>query len=142
MKNFMQGRTSVAHYDEILSMFSEEVKHLRDSRILVLVEGKKDRAALSFFGITHVMILSKPLYRVVEEICAQGEKTVCLLTDLDKEGKRLYSRLAAGLSCRGINIDDSFRRFLAENTTLNHIEGLGSYMNKYLSKGNVPQYYD
>ncbi|MBN2367438.1 toprim domain-containing protein [Candidatus Woesearchaeota archaeon] len=105
----------------------DEIDRLRTSCNLIIVEGKKDRAALSRLEITNIRELNKPIFQEIEDI-AQSEKEVVILTDLDKEGKKLYAKLKSGLSERGVKIDDRFRDFLFKNTSLTQIEGLTSYL--------------
>ena len=109
---------------------TEWLDALRDSDKIILVEGKKDKAALEHFGITKVRTLyKKPLFQIIEEI-AEHYDEVILLTDLDKEGKLLYGKLSRELQHKGIKIDTTFREFLQKNTKLSHIEGLVSYCQK------------
>ena len=91
---------------------------------LIVVEGIKDKAALEEFGIKHIVVLKKPLFQVTEEI---NDKEVVLLTDLDKEGKKLYGKLKKDLNKRGIKVDTVFREWLFKNTKLRQIEGLPTY---------------
>ena len=62
----------------------------------------------------------KALFEVVENI---SEKEIVLLTDLDSEGKKLYSQLKKMFSQRGVNIDDHLRLILFKHR-VSHIEGL------------------
>ena len=111
-------------YNQIYS----HLEKIKNSNLLVIVEGKKDRAALEHFGITNIIELSKkPLFKVIEDISLKNKKCI-ILTDLDKKGKELYGKLNHGLQQNGIIIDNSFRNFLYKNTDLRQIEGLVSYM--------------
>ncbi|KHO44982.1 MAG: TOPRIM protein [archaeon GW2011_AR3] len=104
------------------------LQELADSGKLIVVEGKKDRAALQRLGITNVFSLDKkPLFQAVEEISAISDKVV-LLTDLDNEGKKLYSRLNTDLQRHGVQIDNYFREALFRRTALRQIEGLDTYV--------------
>jgi 5S rRNA maturation endonuclease (ribonuclease M5) len=95
---------------------------------LVIVEGKKDKKALEALGFSKVLILNKPLYEIVESI---NEKKVLLLTDLDKKGKQIYSKLKKDLNKRGIIADDCLRNLLFR-TQLRQIEGLTTYLKKFV----------
>jgi len=107
--------------------FSEHINKIRQSGILVIVEGKKDKAALEKFSIKNIMQLSKkPIFEIIEHI-SNNNKECIILTDLDKKGKELYGKLNSGLQQRGVKIDDSFRNFLFKNTKLRQIEGLETY---------------
>ena len=100
---------------------------LKDKNIPVIVEGVKDKQALSAFGISNIFVLNKPLFEIVELI-AEKTKDCAVLTDLDDEGKKLYSMLAEDLQHRGVKIDNSFRNFLFKKTQLRQIEGLITYL--------------
>ncbi|MFH1510469.1 MAG: toprim domain-containing protein [Candidatus Woesearchaeota archaeon] len=94
----------------------------------IIVEGKKDLAALRSIGVTNQIFLlnKKPLFAVVEDVVSVA-KDVVILTDLDDEGKMLYSRLRHDLGRFGVRIDRKFREFLFKETRLRQIEGLRSY---------------
>ena len=95
----------------------------------IVVEGRKDREALRQLGVkTEVIELNnRALYKVIESI-ADNHKRVIILTDLDRQGKRLYSILKSGLLERGVEVDNIFREFLFKKTRLRQIEGLAAYM--------------
>lgn len=96
--------------------------------VLTIVEGKKDVAALRAFGFTNLIELTgKPLYAVVELV--EKGTIVQLLTDLDSEGKKLFSQLRADLTQRGVRIDNELRDALFA-TQLRQIEGLVSYIER------------
>jgi 5S rRNA maturation endonuclease (ribonuclease M5) len=106
----------------------QKVLELIDSKkgLLTIVEGKKDRAALAALGFTDIVELTgKPLYAVAESI-EKGSR-VQILTDLDSEGKKLFSQLRADLSPRGVRIDNELREALFR-TELRQIEGLNTYL--------------
>ncbi|MDP2907005.1 MAG: toprim domain-containing protein [Nanoarchaeota archaeon] len=106
----------------------EWLENLRNSKKLIIVEGKKDKAALEKLGITNVVaILRKPLFSFIESIEAEE---VIILTDLDPEGKKLYSILKQGLQEKGIKIDNYFREYLFKKSKISQIEGLVHYLKK------------
>lgn len=106
------------------------IEKIRDSHILVIVEGSNDKKALEHFDITKVMTLyGKPLFEVVEEVDAMTKECI-ILTDLDKEGKELYGKLNSKLSQMGVRVDNKFREFLFKETKLRQIEGLASYIER------------
>jgi 5S rRNA maturation endonuclease (ribonuclease M5) len=110
--------------------FIEQVDKIKKSGILVIVEGKKDKKALESFGVTNIITLSKkPLFEVIEEISSKNKDCI-ILTDLDKTGKELYSKLNHGLQQFGVKVNNNFRNFLLKRTKLSHVEGLESYMEK------------
>lgn len=103
------------------------ISNLRRSEKLIIVEGIKDKRALAKFGITNVRTLKSPLYKEVEEVAA-SHKEVIILTDLDKEGKKLYGKLKKDLTRHGVEVDNKYREFLFKKTKLRQIEGIDSYM--------------
>ena len=104
------------------------LKKLKDSEKLIIVEGKKDKAALNKLGIKNVVSISrKPLYVFIEGIKA---KEVIILTDLDPTGKKLYSILKHKLQAKGIKVDNYFREYLFRNSKITQIEGLFNYLKK------------
>lgn len=99
------------------------LNNLKECNKLIIVEGIKDKKVLEDFGISNIIILDKPIYKIVEEIC-EKKKDVVILTDLDKEGKYLYRKLKSNLQKFGIKIDNKFREFLFRETRISNIEGI------------------
>lgn len=103
---------------------------------LVIVEGKKDKVALEQLGFKKIFIIhetGKSLAEKTEqisELCEKKQK-VCILTDFDKSGKKLYKLLKSGLQERGVRLDNSLRGLLLKEK-ISHIEGL----DKFLNSGN------
>ena len=97
---------------------------------LLVVEGKKDKAALLSLGFKHIFILNetgKSLYEKIEQIEAISQKNkVCILTDFDKKGKKLYLLLKSQLAQK-VKLDNSLRYILLKSK-ISHIEGLASFM--------------
>ena len=111
---------------------SEELNNLiekiKNSNILVIVEGKKDKIALEKLGVNNIIELNKkPIFQIVEEIANSNEECI-ILTDLDKEGKQLYSKLNSDLQRHGVKVNNKFREFLFKSTKLRQIEGINSYI--------------
>jgi len=101
---------------------------------VIIVEGKKDVAALEALGFERVYAIhqtSVSLREMVEKISeVVGKKDrVCILTDLDKKGKQLYLLLKKEFSERGVKLDSSLRGILIK-AQVSHIEGLDSFMSK------------
>lgn len=109
--------------------FQSHILLLKECNLPVIVEGVKDRKALEFFGINNFVILNKPLFEIVELVAGQTKECV-ILTDLDVEGKKLYSMLSEDLQHRGVRINNNFRNFLFKETELRQIEGLKNYVKK------------
>lgn len=103
------------------------VQEIIEKKILVIVEGKKDRKALQALGLTKIILLM-PIYQMVESL--NDTKEAALLVDLDSEGKKIYRKLKDELSRRGIKVNDKLRNFLFRNTKLRQIEGLANYLDR------------
>ncbi|MBS3117488.1 hypothetical protein J4430_01250 [Candidatus Woesearchaeota archaeon] len=101
--------------------------YLSTTEDLVVVEGKKDAAALSSFGASHIYILSKPLYRCVEEIVSSGRSCI-ILTDFDPEGKRLFSYLRDALQRRGVKTRSALRFAFFRETNITTVESLSRHL--------------
>ncbi len=114
----------IMHDTEIL----EWIEKLKRFDGCILVEGKKDIDALHTLGVRKVMSLNgRPLYAIVEEIAAKTAHCA-ILTDLDREGKKLFGRLNSELQKHGVQVDTSFRDYLFIYTKLRHIQGMVSYL--------------
>src|SRR3989344_2148605 len=114
---------------EAAEQFNNHIEKIKSSNIIIIVEGKKDRAALNKFGITNIMELTKkPLFQIVEEVAASNEECV-ILTDLDKKGKQIYGKLNSDLQRHGVKVNNKFRNFLLKSTKLRQIEGMDTYVN-------------
>lgn len=106
--------------------FLQELKEKSEEKTII-VEGIKDQKALQEFEIKSVPMRRRALYKVVEYVIKKGKECI-ILTDLDKKGKQLYSRINSQLSNMGIRIDNKPREFLFK-TKLRQIEGIVSYYN-------------
>lgn len=103
------------------------ISRLKDSNKIIIVEGKKDKKSLERLGISNIVILNKnPVYKTIEEVAKKNKKAV-ILTDLDREGKKLYGKLNSGLQRLGVEVDNYFREFLLKKTKLRQIEGILTY---------------
>jgi len=122
-----------------LEQRSALVKHLSETaarNLLVIVEGKNDKAALEKLGVRRVALLDVH-YKTVEK--AIGEREVALLVDLDRHGRTLYHRLHHDLTRHGVRVDNHLREFLLKETPLRQIEGLYSYFCRLGSRdGRLP----
>ena len=92
---------------------------------LIIVEGKKDKKVLQDLGCKKIITISNSLFVTLDKV---DSKDVIILTDLDKEGKKLYSTIKKTLQKKGIKIDNKFREFLFKETEISHIEGLKHYL--------------
>ncbi len=112
----------------------EQLRELieQSRNILVIVEGIKDKKALKELGFRRIYTVKKPIYAVVEDILKLLQKTKtkeCLiLTDLDREGRKIYAKLNSQLSQNGVKVNNMLRNFLFRYTPLRQIEGLNTYI--------------
>ena len=82
----------------------ENIEKIKDMGYLVIVEGKKDMKALKNLGINNVVSLkNRPLFEIVENV---NDREVVLLTDLDTEGRKLFSKLKYLLQRRGVKLNN------------------------------------
>ena len=103
----------------------EWVDEISNQNSLIIVEGKKDKQALNKLGINNTYSLDKSMHELIDFIIDQ-DKEVIILTDLDGEGKKLYSKIKNELQRNGIKVNDKYRKFLSR-CNLTHIEGLYTY---------------
>ena len=108
----------------------EELEYARERGFLILVEGKNDKKAFEDIGFENVFAIDKMAgYRVVEEV-AKRAKEVVIMTDLDKEGKKLYTYFNHHLCQNGVRIHNRLREFMFRHTQLRQMEGLANYLNR------------
>jgi 5S rRNA maturation endonuclease (ribonuclease M5) len=104
--------------------FLSALEKLSSSNKSIVVEGRKDKAALQQLGINNtIFTINKPLFALAEEIAATTNDII-ILTDLDKKGRELYGRLSTLLQRLGVRIDNQYREFLFRKTKVRQIEGL------------------
>ncbi len=119
MKSSEEQKKSVADFLEAIDNFKD---------LPVIVEGKNDAVALKKLGFEKIIILKKgPNYKAVESVI---EKKVIILTDLDAEGKKIYSELKKEFDKRGVFVDDALRTLLFK-TELRQVEELTKYLEKF-----------
>ncbi len=103
-------------------------QELKQSNIPVIVEGKKDKLALQDSGVKSIYTLSrKPIYAIAEEISSNSKECI-ILTDLDKKGKLLFSKLSHDLQRMGVKINNKFRNYLYKETKISNIECLNKFI--------------
>ena len=121
-------------FREFASFLRELVKELNDlsaEGAAVLVEGKRDEAALRALGyagpIFTVAILTSSL--AARQKLRREVSKMMILTDLDTEGRRLASRYVKFLSHEGVAASLAQRKRLSEASrgTFLHIENLARF---------------
>ena len=103
-------------------------------RYVILVEGKKDVAALKAIGFEKVYAVHQTGVSIKERVeqiisCLEKRDKVCILTDFDKKGKQLYLLLKKEFIELGVKVDSSLRGILLK-ANVSHIEGLYEFMKK------------
>ena len=113
-----------AEFAEFLKEFVTELNRLGAEGCVVLVEGARDVRAMRDVGYRGG-IVSIAAAKVSESRLANS-KTVVIMTDLDREGRRLAARYAKTLTHRGLAVSlDQRRRLLAASRgVFRHIENL------------------
>lgn len=114
--------------EEFIQKVRIELAKVIDNNLLVVVEGIKDERSLKNLGVKRIMVLKGPLFSVVEKFSV--EKEVVLLTDLDEEGRKLFSVLKRDAQKFGVKVNEDLRRSLFK-TDVRHIEGLDSYLRNH-----------
>lgn len=116
--------------EEIEEIFEKIKKDIDEKKLIILVEGKKDRVALEYFGFTSIIVLhGKDLWNRLEKTVEENPgKEALILTDFDKEGKELYGKLHKHLERLGAKVNKQYREFFQKRTKLSHVEGLVSYV--------------
>ncbi|WP_051654164.1 toprim domain-containing protein [Persephonella sp. KM09-Lau-8] len=118
---------SLKDWLERLKAFSEKEK------TVVLVEGKKDKQKLEKFGISHIYsIKGKKFYDILEEL--ENENLVIILTDLDKQGEKISSKISSMFQREGIPVDLEFREYL-KNFDIKHIEDIPVNLEEKIDAG-------
>jgi 5S rRNA maturation endonuclease (ribonuclease M5) len=79
----------------------------------VIVEGKKDEKALKALGLTNIIPLNNtPLAEFVQKITESQIHEVIILTDFDKEGRKLEKKLDLLLRSHKVKVNRRLRRIL------------------------------
>jgi 5S rRNA maturation endonuclease (ribonuclease M5) len=114
--------------DFILSLNRES-----ENGSVIVVEGKRDSAALTKLGFTGQITVYNRFKGVLDFVDSQQltDKKIILLLDMDRTGKYLTSRIVSLLQQRGTNVNLTYKKKLCEitNGKVRHIEDIGSYHN-------------
>nr|WP_300607189.1 toprim domain-containing protein [Methanohalophilus sp.] len=110
----------------------------------MVVEGKRDVASLRKLGImgpietsTHIPVLELSV-KLVEK-----GKEIIILTDWDRRGDLLSSKISSDLQYLGLKVDTDFRMTLSSlvKKEIKDVESLYSYMKKMRSCVNKDETY-
>ncbi|MCD6444239.1 toprim domain-containing protein [Candidatus Bathyarchaeota archaeon] len=98
----------------LMEALDELFKEWRDGACIV-VEGKRDRDVLEDLGLKTGVVAFKTLNccisDAIERLCYEDK--VVILTDFDREGEELASRISDVLTRRGVDVNLEVRRKLS-----------------------------
>lgn len=104
--------------DELLGLIDE----LRGFDGRIVVEGKKDVAALAAFGIRAIE-LADSADVVIERLANEGADRIAILTDRDAEGRKLAAQIRMACERVGMRREPTLRRRFFAVTGLRQVEG-------------------
>ena len=113
-----------------MTLNSEHLEKYKSN--VIIVEGKKDISSLTALGFEKVHSLNKNLVSLrerIEQISLQISKNdkISILTDLDKKGNQLYSKIKPIFQELGFTLDSKFRSLLIKEK-ISHVEGLHKFL--------------
>ena len=106
------GRSPKDRLDEIQSVLDELIS--RDPKAVILVEGMRDRGALTILGVKGEMIQvqsSDGIFAIAERL-AKESKSAIIMTDWDRKGGQLGRLLRNALRSNSVPYDDVLRQRL------------------------------
>lgn len=120
--------------EETLEAIEDILAQLTDRppNAVILIEGRKDRAALTCLGIGGDIIQVQGaggIFGVAEELARQGKEAI-ILTDWDRKGGQLAELLRNALKANGVRYDDQLRAKLSmlSKKEIKDIESLPSFI--------------
>ncbi len=104
--NRSQHKLDYETYTELESVLQE----MEDFVDAVIVEGARDKEALEELGVTKEIVTcsSRPDTDFVDYL-SRNYKSVTILTDYDRAGKRFNKRLTARLEHEGVRVEKRYR---------------------------------
>jgi 5S rRNA maturation endonuclease (ribonuclease M5) len=112
-------------------MFRRLLDELSESRAVIIVEGKKDAAALHCIGISNpVFILNQSPDVVAERVSKEADEAV-VLTDFDRKGEELFLRVLSALESHGVKPNVDVRRRLRYLFGVRFIEELDKKVKEF-----------
>ncbi|MCX8202364.1 MAG: toprim domain-containing protein [Candidatus Micrarchaeota archaeon] len=111
-----------------LKTLKRVLEHLNTSRVIVLVEGKRDIHALrnSHFYEGEIIQISNRKPHELAQLLLGSDKTVVILTDYDEAGEQLLERFADELTANNIKVDITTRKTLRWILGMNTIEEIST----------------
>lgn len=124
--------TDMAVLDRI-TQFIHSLNRESENGSIIVVEGKRDSAALTKLGFIGQVTVYNRFKGVLDFVDSHQltDKKIILLLDMDRTGKYLTSRIVSLLQQRGSNVNLTYKKKLCEitNGKVRHIEDIGSYQN-------------
>jgi len=115
----------------------EKLRNDTDEETIILVEGAKDKRALSYMGITGRILSLSEFNRIMKRASFWNFNRVIILLDFDEEGRRMAKRTRTRLEEQGVKVDFLYYQKLSEARRfgINTIEELGRYLAKHYTLG-------
>ncbi|HOO04228.1 MAG TPA: Toprim subdomain protein [Methanomassiliicoccales archaeon] len=107
-----RGRSPRERLEEIQAVLEEMIS--RDPRTVILVEGMRDRGALTILGVGGEMVQvqsSDGVFGIAERLAKEG-KSAMIMTDWDRKGGQLSRLLRSALEANAVPYDDGLRQRL------------------------------
>jgi 5S rRNA maturation endonuclease (ribonuclease M5) len=125
----IQKDRSYLEFIEFLVAFIDELNDLAVEGAAVLVEGQRDSSALVDLGYGGKILTRISLSSTRVDDSLKGVKSIVILTDMDKEGRKLAARYMGFFLPRGVKTSMSQRRRLkrASHGVFLHIENLSRF---------------
>ncbi len=126
---------------EELTWLLEELRD-RPTNQVILVEGLKDRAALTVLGVGgEVWQVQGPnsIFSTAEKLALENKQAV-ILTDWDRKGGQLARMLRSSLNANGIRFDDNIRLRLVilVKKDIKDIESLPAFYSRLVGLSQNP----
>ncbi|HOE53403.1 MAG TPA: toprim domain-containing protein [Methanomassiliicoccales archaeon] len=106
------GRSPRERLEEIQAVLEALIS--RDPRTVILVEGMRDRGALTVLGVGGEMVQvqsSDGVFGIAERLAKEG-KSAIIMTDWDRKGGQLSRLLRSALLANAVPYDDGLRQRL------------------------------
>ena len=120
-----------------LDLLLQELRE-RPNNCTLLVEGRKDKAALWVLGVEgDVMPIQngRRIFQVAEELAREGREAI-ILTDWDRKGGQFCRLLKQALKACGVPYDDAKRAKLARlsKKEIKDVESLPAFMSRLVAE--------
>jgi len=121
---------------EELTIILDELRD-RPQNQVIIVEGQKDRAAMTVLGISgDVWQVHGPntVFNLAERLAMENKEAI-ILTDWDRKGGQLARLLRSALVANGIAFDDTHRRRIVKlvKKEIKDIESLPAFFTRLIS---------